>query len=324
MVKCLIAIAIVAAVLCLAVVFRNKTHFLGIKNIPFVGRGVWSIGIYTGNSPFELVPCKKIKNPVLTARSITDIPARLVADPFMVKKNFTWYMFFEIMNSRTRRGDIGLASSADGFNWVYKQIVLDEPFHLSYPYVFEWEGEFYMIPETYKTDSVRLYKASDFPAKWSFVGTLLEGKDYVDSSVFRFRDKWWMFTSTLQSDTLYLYHSDKLVGPWSPHPKSPIVKGNRNIARPGGRVLILNGHVFRFAQDDAPVYGNQVRAFEITRLTAADYEEEETKGSPALKASKTGWNADGMHHIDAHPTGEGRWIACVDGYRDVLLFGPRY
>ena len=29
-----------------------------------------------------------------------------------------------------------------------------------YPYVFEWQGEYYMIPETHQTESVRRYHAT--------------------------------------------------------------------------------------------------------------------------------------------------------------------
>jgi hypothetical protein len=41
-----------------------------------------------------------------------------------------------------QEGEIGLATSEDGLKWDYKQVVLNEPFHLSYPYVFEWQVRF--------------------------------------------------------------------------------------------------------------------------------------------------------------------------------------
>ena len=69
------------------------------------------------------------------------------------------------MNALSGHGDIGLAVSDDGINWSYKQIVLDEPFHMSYPYVFKWQEDFYMIPESQEANSVRLYRALDFPTK---------------------------------------------------------------------------------------------------------------------------------------------------------------
>ena len=102
----------------------------------------WSIGIYTGESPFNFISPENVVNPVLTAKDVTDVSAFYVADPFMINENSTWYMFFEVVNIKTFQGDIGLAISNDGFNWTYKQIVLDEQFHLSYPYIFKWRNDY--------------------------------------------------------------------------------------------------------------------------------------------------------------------------------------
>src|SRR4029077_11593701 len=109
---------------------------------------VWSIGIYRGDSPFRLAPPPGIKNPVLTVADVSDVPASLLADPFMLGVNGTWHMFFEVMNWRRNLGEIGHATSEDCERWVYRQIVLTEPFHLSYPYVFRWLDDYYMIPES--------------------------------------------------------------------------------------------------------------------------------------------------------------------------------
>ena len=278
---------------------------------------VWSIGIYSGSSPFDLRTAQDAHNPVLTRELVSDVPATFVADPFMIESDDIWYMFFEVMNWQTGKGEIALAQSQDGLAWKYRQIVLAEPFHLSYPYVFAWEGEHYMIPESYQAGAIRLYKAENFPTQWSFVTQLLRGPYLVDPSVFRYDGKWWLFAETnpeVKHDCLRLYFADELTGPWVEHPKSPIVKANPRIARPAGRVLVIGSQVFRHAQDCSVSYGSEVRGFRVTELTTSDYEEEASVG-PILAASGKGWNADGMHHVDAHRVEEGRWIACVDGRR---------
>lgn len=277
---------------------------------------VWSIGIYTGASPFKLSPEPRVSNPVLSRGDVSDVPAAFVADPFMVRVDGLWHMFFEVMNSRSDKGQIGLAVSANGLSWEYRQIVLDEPFHLSYPYVFEWKGEHYMIPETLEPRAVRLYKADSFPTSWRLVGTLIDG-EYADPSIFRFQDRWWLFacTTPYQHDTLRLYFADDLLGPWVEHPRSPIIERNDRIARPGGRVLVFDDRVVRFTQDCYPMYGSQVRAFEISPLSPIEYSEREALESPILKGSGNGWNRSAMHTVDLHPTRDGRWIACVDGMR---------
>jgi hypothetical protein len=262
-------------------------------------RSEWSISIYTGDSPLTLDSPKHLNHPILSAKDVTDVPADFVADPFMIYEHETWYMFFEVMNLLTNKGDIGFATSNDGLNWNYQKIVLDEPFHLSYPYVFKWNDEYYMIPESSQANSIRLYKATDFPTKWLFVKTLLDGRDFVDPSIFQYHDLWWLFTATSESrNILRLYYSHQLMGDWIEHPKSPVIEGNAKIARPGGRVVIFDGKIIRYTQDCQGIYGNQLRAFEITNLTTKNYEEKPVPGNPILKASGVGWNKIGMHHID--------------------------
>lgn len=275
---------------------------------------MWSIGIYTGNSPFALRPAPN--NPVLTNTDVTDVQAEFVADPFMLHSDGRWYMFFEVLDRESQRGVIALATSGDGFTWTYQQVVLVETFHLSYPYVFEWQHEWYMIPETLGTSAVCLYKAVEFPTRWSRQQNLLEGA-HADPSIVRYDDLWWLFTCTMpyQHDVLRLYFARDLDGPWKEHPRSPIVVSDKSRARPAGRILQLDRHLIRFAQDCVPHYGTRVRAFEISKLTRDAYVEAEHPSSPILGPSGEGWNATGMHHVDAHlqTDGDRGWIACVDG-----------
>jgi hypothetical protein len=285
----------------------------------------WAIGIYVGTSSVSLAPAEFSKNPVLTGAAVSDVHADYVADPFMLRVNRTWYMFFEVLNRQNGRGEIGLATSTDAMTWTYRQIVLAQPFHLSYPYVFRWKSDYYMIPESFQTESIRLYKALKFPAQWAYSGTLARGRWFMDSSVVHHNGKWWLFTAAPRSaptetrsepryDILRLYYADELGGPWREHPKSPIVDGNVSIARPAGRVLVNGGTVIRYAQDCDGVYGKSVRALHINDLTPNTYSEREIQGGPILTGSGKGWNRYGMHHLDPHPLGPRRWIACVDGW----------
>jgi hypothetical protein len=272
----------------------------------------WSIGIYTGNSPLSLSQPANITNPVLKVTDITGMKASFLADPFMTRSDSSqWVLFMEIADSATRRGCIGLATSEDGFKWKYDGVVLDEPFHLSYPYVFKSEDKYYMVPESRQAKSVRLYEAVEFPHKWRLASVLLEG-EYVDSSLLQYSGKWWMFTKT-PDFSLHLFHADKLTGPWIEHPKSPVVISDKTTARPGGRVIVYGGKVYRYAQDGYPNYGRRVWAMEITKLTTTEYHEQFAGDSPVVKASGHGWNRIGMHTVDPHEIKPGEWISCVDG-----------
>jgi hypothetical protein len=272
----------------------------------------WSIGIYTGSSPFKLHSPENIKNPVLTARDVKDAPTLFVADPFIFHENSKWYLFFEIKNHLNFRGEIGLAESPDGFHWTYKQEVLREPFHLSFPNVFKYDNDYYMIPESFHAKSIRLYKADQFPNKWSLAGILVKGR-YVDPVLLNYQGKWWLFAGNPPHNLLYLFYADNLGGPWIMHPKCPLVK-SPHTASPAGKILQYQGRIFRFAQDTKVIYGNTVRAFEITKLTPTEYEEKAIPENPILSASGMGWNRDGMHTFNLIQLGPKQWIASVDGF----------
>ena len=274
--------------------------------------GPWSIGIYEGVNPFDIKPPDKIINPVLTRKNVTDIKTKFVADPFIVFNNKKFYMFFEAFNKDTSQGDIGYAESIDTYHWVYKRIIIDEPFHLSYPYVFKWNEEFYLIPESSRDLSVRLYKALLFPYKWKYIGNLLSGYAYKDPSILRYNNKWWLFVGGYLNSVLNLYYSDDLLTGWKPHPMNPIVKFDKKIARPGGRVIIYNSKIYRMAQDNEASYGIQVSPIEVYKLSEALYAEKKINNKAIVSFTNKGWNAAGMHHIDLLHIKD-KWIAAVDG-----------
>ncbi|PYP88396.1 MAG: hypothetical protein DMF61_07335 [Blastocatellia bacterium AA13] len=279
---------------------------------------IWSIGIYSGATLSNLEPALCAK-PVLGANDVDDVRALFVADPFMLKVEGTWHMFFEVLLAESEKGEIGWATSDDGLSWTYRKVVLREPFHLSYPYVFCVDGQFYMIPESIKSRAVRLYKADRFPDKWSFAGNILEGL-WADPSVFFFEGRWWMFAchASPKNDQLALFHAEDIFGPWRPHALNPIVDGDNRIARPAGRVVVRDDRVIRFAQDCNPNYGTSIRALEISELTQSAFSEKEIENSPILRGGDQSWNLLGMHNVDPHWIGD-RWLACVDGWR----FEPR-
>jgi hypothetical protein len=114
-------------------------------------------------------------------------------------------------------------------------------------------------------------------------------------------------------ETLRLYSSESLIGPWCEHPASPIVRGDASRARPAGRPVRDGSGWLRFAQDCTSAYGRRVRAFRILELTPERYAEEEHGLGESLAPVGAGWNGQRIHHVDAHRLRTGRWIACVDG-----------
>ncbi len=275
---------------------------------------IWSVGIYRGTTPFKFNEFTDSLNPVLSYIHVDDVAAKFVADPFIYNHNGLYYMFFEVMNATNFRGEIGYATSTDGLKWEYGRVVLRERFHLSYPYVFEHEGQIYMVPETHLDSSVRLYKAVDFPTKWELDKVLLKGYDFVDPSIIYYNAHWWLFVSNAASNTLKLFYADELKGSWIEHPMSPVVAKSAHFARPGGRLMVHNGQLVRFAQDDAPYYGVQVWGFKITELTPQRYAEQLVTYEPVVKYGNFNWNRHGMHQVDVFMYADGYYYAVVDGY----------
>lgn len=280
-------------------------------------RKAWAIGIYGGATPLTLAPL--VAGPVLTKRAVGDVPADFVADPFLIKRDGHWYMLMEVFNRRRGLGEIGLATSADdGRSWDYDRIVLREPFHLSYPHVFQHGDDVFLVPETEAAESVRLYRATGFPHGWKHESDLVTGHRFRDPTVFSRDGRWWLFTETGEGWTdgvLRLYHAERLTGPWHEHPASPVVEGDARITRPAGRVVEHDGALLRFTQDCSEQYGKRVYAARITRLSSLEYTEEPLLDKAVLEGSgTTGWDGDRLHHLDLHQLRDGRWFAAVDGH----------
>lgn len=280
----------------------------------------FSIGILTGSTPFDTInSLTNLTMPTLSGADVAGLAGWFVADPFLFHGKNRWYMFFEVCDKTKNKGMIGVAESQNGIsNWKYDRIVLEQPYHLSFPFVFEWQGTQYMLPEGAHGGPLRLYKAKNFPYDWHECAVLTD-QDVVDSVLFRRDDRWWLLCSSHDARTLRLFSSDKLTSGWQEHPKSPVVRSNRAIGRLGGRVFEYNGRIYRVAQDCLARYGDKIRVIEITKLTQDDYAEKEIGQDPLLQAGDVPWAQDGIHQFDVHPldSSSNCWVAVIDGHGSV-------
>jgi hypothetical protein len=310
------AVVLVAAVIIAAgAILLSHGAFPGSRTAlaadPAIAVSAWSVGVYTGSSPFHISNPPGVVNPVIKAGDVTDLDVDIVAHPFMIITDSMYYMFYTAKNGEKHIGGIGLSESRDGFHWKYRRIVIDEPYDLSYPFVFKWKDDYYMIPEAHTETALRLYRATRFPDEWVYERDLLSGEHYISATLAHYKDMWWMFVARPGNETLRLFYASDFKGKWTEHPKSPIVEKDLDTARPGGRPIVVDGVLYRIGQDCYPTYGNQAFAYRITEISTTDYKEE--KIEPALvAASKKGWNAESMHHVDLHQIGKNKWIAAVD------------
>ncbi|KAJ0718485.1 putative hexosyltransferase [Helianthus annuus] len=288
--------------------------------------GSWGIGVFYGDSPFSLKPIEDmniwdnrsaawpVANPVLTCASVTDagIPSNFVLDPFLYAKDDMLYMFFESKNPITRQGDIGVARSMDdGATWEHLGVALDKDWHLSHPYVFDHNGQIYMMPDGSRNGDLRLYRATEFPLKWKLEKIILD-RPLVDAFIIHHEEKYWIFGSSQSRITcqhLEIWYSNSPFGPWTAHRKNPI-SGPLN----GGRPFLYNGNLYRLAHDE------RVRVFKIEVLSVSNYKEVEVDlGMTNPTKGKNAWNGARSHHLNVHRLRTGKWLAVADG--DRTLYG---
>jgi hypothetical protein len=204
---------------------------------------------------------------------------RYWADPFVYTRAGRTFCFVEDLDPRTNRGHI-TALEVVSSRLVELGVALREPFHLSFPFVFEHQGELYMCPETSAAREVRLYRCLEFPLRWQLAQVLMRGVFAADPLLFEKGGRWWMLANIDEAETgdhcseLYLFSADSpLSTRWTPHPQNPLLVdsiGGRN----GG--LILDGEkCYRIGQCQGfDRYGESLRVYEIKELTPERYAEE--------------------------------------------------
>jgi hypothetical protein len=202
---------------------------------------------------------------------------RFYADPFLYEREGKTYLFFEDLRYSEGRALISYCELSPEGKPGTPVEVLRRPYHLSYPFLFEENGNIYMIPETKENRTVELYRATSFPTEWALEAVLLENIHAVDATIHKSEGKYWMFAGISNGrfstcDELGIFFSDALTGPWTPHPANPVVSDVRR-ARPAGALFRNGDRLIRPSQDCAKAYGYAIVFSEVLTLTETEYEE---------------------------------------------------
>lgn len=210
-------------------------------------------------------------------RAIRPPTGHFWADPCVVTRDSREYVFFEDLHYSDNRGRIAVFEFDETGSPQAPRTVLDEPYHLSYPYVFRWQGCDYMIPETGRARAVRLYRAVHFPDRWEFVQEVLSGVHAVDATLHNEGDDWYLFVGASEAGgstwvELFLFVSSSPLGPWAPHPMNPVVSDVRG-ARPAGALFRRDGALYRPAQDCSAGYGARIAVNKVLELSPTRYAE---------------------------------------------------
>jgi hypothetical protein len=177
------------------------------------------------------------------------------------------------------------------------RVEIEHAYHMSYPCVLRDGGETYCVPETYQSRRVSLYRRVE--RRWRLERTLLEGQPFVDPSLFRHGDLYWLFV-TLQDDgahgnqALHAYHAEALRGPWRPHALNPI-KSDIGSSRPAGSPISIGGELYRPGQDCSETYGGALVLHRITQLSPTSFEE---VAAVRIEPDRSGPYPDGLHTLN--------------------------
>lgn len=164
-----------------------------------------------------------------------------IADPFPWETGGRNYLLFEEVAAGSSRARLGCVEVFENGSCSEMRIILERPYHLSYPCVVPAGGELFLLPETSEAGRVDLYRFSRFPGELELVAPLVEGLALVDTTPVFLNDRWYFFTTTARpfSETLLLW-ADRLDGAWNLHPCSPVSCSVRN-SRSAGNLFWRDG-----------------------------------------------------------------------------------
>lgn len=226
-------------------------------------------------------------------------PYAFLADPFGLWRDGMLNLFVEHFDYRDRRGTIEVLIYDRDFRLVDRRRVLAEPWHLSYPFVFEAEGETWMLPEAHRSGQLTLYRATDFPFGWQRAAVLSLDCIPVDATPVRCGGLWWLFYTAATDRhskvaNLHVAYSESLTTGWRPHPANP-VQNNALSARPGGTPLLDGGALRIPVQNCLHTYGGGIGMIEVGTLTPECFSAR--YAGPVAMPDAVRGTAEGMHTL---------------------------
>lgn len=234
---------------------------------------------------------------------------RIWADPHIICKDEKYYIFIEELLFKNRKGHISLIIMDEKGRYEKPVKIIDKPYHLSYPFVFKWKGEYYMVPESSQNKTIELYKCIHFPDKWEFQHSLLKNIRAFDSTLFYHHQKWWLFANVVENegasswDELFLFYANSPISEeWIAHPQNPIISDVRK-SRPAGKIFRQKGAIYRPSQNSSKSYGYGLKFNQVLKLNETEFEEIEVNSiepnwDKSIKAVHSFNNEKGLTIID--------------------------
>ncbi|MCJ2094962.1 formyl transferase [Methylobacterium sp. J-072] len=247
--------------------------------------------------------------------TLLDDARRFYADPFPLAFAGSTHVFVEEFPHATGKAIISAVRFGPDGPEGTPVPVLEEPHHLSYPFVFERDGEAWMVPESSAAGTVDLYRATRFPGGWVKEATLLSGVVASDATLVEHAGHWWIFATVRDAgpsaplgsgsyhDALHIWSAPDFRGPYTAHPGNPVLI-DPSTARPAGRIVERGGHLIRPVQDCSQGYGRALGLARIDRLDPDGFAQTIVSRITPGPA----WPGNCLHTLNA-----GGGIECIDG-----------
>lgn len=229
---------------------------------------------------------------------VADDRRRYFADPFLFEGDGTVHLFCEEYPYATRKGVISACTLDPSGRPGPMRVVLERPYHLSYPLVFRHEGRIWMMPESSTNGTLELYRADPFPDRWVLDRVLIEGMAISDATFFEADGRFWLTATTSEDggsswDCLSLFSGPGPLGHWTRCGAGPVLI-DASAARPAGRVERRDGELFRPAQDCTRGYGSGLSLCRIDRVDEGGF----AQSVLARLAPPAGAPANGVHTLN--------------------------
>lgn len=180
-----------------------------------------------------------------------------LADPFLYKYGEKYYLFCEAYIRKTNKGVLRAFEIHDDFSLKDLGTIVEKPYHMSYPHMFNINDDIYMIPETSGNRTVELYKCIEFPLKWGKTCDLISDTYAVDTNVFEYNNEMYLITYSFNDilPKLEVYQMNKNTFKLSLVYEEEYKENN---GRGAGNIIVNEGGIMRPTQNQLTKYGESI------------------------------------------------------------------
>ena len=274
-----------------AFLLRLCWRFVGAQIRGLFMADVWNIGVVE-----TTIDRVALSGEPLSVLWIEELPrGRYLADPFGLPTRGSTSVLAEEFDHRAQRGTISTIAVSGLRGAPVPVLVTDE--HRSYPFVFVDGDEVFLVPESFRSRTVDIFRARSYPDEWEHFARLLHDFPAVDPTVFHHAGRWWLFCTHGKSgpnSELWAWFAPRLDGPWKEHSLNPIKIDVRS-SRPAGTPFVASGHLYRPAQDCSKTYGGRIVINRLLELDPRAFAEE----AVSVIEPPPGPYPDGLHTISS-------------------------